>query len=69
MLNKIKECALKIFMLEAKNQYDSFSINQLQQQFKMEKAPIVKQTSKLISKGDLMAKIDNQRGNIVFEYK
>ena len=33
----------------------------------MEQGPIVKQASKLISKGDILAKVDQEKGTIVFE--
>ena len=67
LLNKVKECALKIFLIESQNQYESFSIKILKEQFKIEEAPIIKQTSKLISKGDILAKVDQEKGVIIFE--
>ena len=67
LLKKVKECSLKIFMIESQNQYDSFNMSILKEQFKLEQGPIVKQASKLISKGDILAKVDQEKGTIVFE--
>ena len=50
---KIKEVALKIHFLECQNQYESFGIKAIQDQFGLEKGPIVKEASKLIVKGDV----------------
>lgn len=42
LLSKVKECSLKIFLIESQNQYESFSMKNLKAQFQIEEAPIVK---------------------------
>lgn len=42
LLLKLKECSLKIFLIDSKNQYDSHSLAIIKEQFKLEEAPIVK---------------------------
>jgi len=66
---KIKEVALKIFFLENKNQYESFGIQAMQDQFELEKAPIFKEASKLIVKGDIQGKIDVKSNTVIFATK
>ena len=66
---KIKEVALKIHFLESQNQYDSFGIQSIQDQFGLEKGPIFKEASKLIVKGDVQGKIDMKTNTIIFAQK
>ena len=65
--DKVKECSLKIFMIESQNQYESFNLSTMKDRFKMDQGPIIKQASKLIAKGDILAKVDLEKGTIVFE--
>ena len=67
LLLRIKECSLKIFMIESQNQYESFNIKIMKDQFKLPEGQIVKQAAKLIAKGDILAKVDTEKGTIVFE--
>ena len=67
--HKIKEIALRIFFLESQNQYESFGIKAVQDQFSLEKAPVYKEVSKLIVKGEIQAKIDSGSNTVIFASK
>jgi len=67
LLNRFREEALRIFLIESQNQYESLSIDRLQDQFKIEKPQILRQMSRLIMKKQLNAKIDNTTDTVIYE--
>jgi len=67
LLNRFKEEALRIFMIESQNQYESLSIQRLKDQFQIEETLILRQVSRLIMKKQLNAKIDHPTGTVIYE--
>jgi len=67
LLNRFKEEALRIFLIESQNQYESLSIARIQDQFKIEEPMIIRQVSRLIMKKQLNAKIENQSQTVIYE--
>jgi len=46
--SKLKQIALKVYLIGSQDNYKSFSLDSIQTQFGLEKADAVKQVSKLI---------------------
>jgi len=68
LLQKIKEVALKIFLIDSQHQYESISIKSVNEQFEIEKPLIFKEVSKLIMSKTLKAKIDSKSQTIALDH-
>lgn len=66
LLLRCKQVSLNLFVSQNQSQNKAFNIGQLQEQFQLSKAQVLKVVSSLISKGLLNAKVDAKNGNIVF---
>lgn len=64
---RLKEVALKVFLLESQNMYTSLSISNLEQEFGLDKPSTLKQISKIIVSGSVLAQIDLDSNTVVMD--
>ena len=67
LLQRFKETAFKIFLINGGSQYESISLENTQAQFELSRSAITKQISKLIMNNTIQAKIDHSTNTLIFE--
>mmetsp|Transcript_30561 Transcript_30561/g.46857 ORF Transcript_30561/g.46857 Transcript_30561/m.46857 type:complete len:903 (+) Transcript_30561:26-2734(+) len=64
--DRLKEVALKIYLIESQDQYESYSLPQLEKQFDLSSTAVQKEASQLILQGTISASVDPKAKTLVY---